>query len=83
MGSYVSIAVRDAQIRAGRRRDGNKREKTDTRLQIHSMKLEGSFEMNVYLYFCGVCGAVALGLIIGCAVQFFMERGYRGKHDRR
>lgn len=39
--------------------------------------------MNVYLYFCGVCGAVALGLIIGYAVQFFMERGYRGKHDRR
>lgn len=39
--------------------------------------------MNAYLDFCAVCGAVALGLIFGCAVQFFMDRGYRGRHERR
>ena len=36
--------------------------------------------MNVYIYFCVACGAVAIGLILGAVIDAMMEKG---KHERR
>lgn len=42
--------------------------------------------MNAYLYFCAVCGAVAIGMIFAAAVDFCMENGghldLRRKHGK-
>lgn len=37
--------------------------------------------MNAYLYFCWICGAVALGLIFACAVDYRIESAKHGKHE--
>ena len=44
--------------------------------------------MNVYLYFCAMCAAVAVGMIFAAAVDFCIENGGRmgwgrkhGKHE--
>ena len=39
--------------------------------------------MNVYIYFCVVCDAVAIGLILGAVTDVMMENGKRGRHERR
>jgi hypothetical protein len=42
--------------------------------------------MNAYLYFCAVCGAVAVGMIFAAAVDFCIENGghmgWRRKHGK-
>ena len=40
--------------------------------------------MNVYLYFCAVCGAIAVGLLFAAIVDYFMEKSKcHGKHEQR
>lgn len=38
--------------------------------------------MNVYLYFCAACGAVAAGIILGGTVDYFLEKNrFHGRHE--
>ena len=39
--------------------------------------------MNAYLYFCWICVAIALGVILACAVDYCIESSRHGKHELR
>ena len=39
--------------------------------------------MSAYLYFCCVCGVIAIGLICGAVMDYLLQNGNRGRHERR